>query len=56
MLVEKFVGADKLVERCSLILGICIGELSAGCEAGAKCKKEQDDGENESPGWRVRRN
>ncbi len=56
MLVEKFVGADKLVERSSLILGICIGELSACREASAKRKKEQDDGENESPGRRARRN
>ena len=56
MLVEKFVGVDKLVERGSEILGIRIGELSAGGEAGAKCEQEQDAGENKSSGWGAWRN
>ena len=56
MLVEKFVGVDKLVERGGLILGIRIGELSARREAGAKREQEQDAGEQESSGWRTRRN
>jgi hypothetical protein len=56
MLVEKFVGVDKLIERRGLILGVGIGELSAGGEAGAKREQEQDAGEYESSGWRAWRN
>jgi hypothetical protein len=37
-------------------LGIRIGELSAGGEAGAKREQEQGAGEYESSGWRARRN
>jgi hypothetical protein len=55
MLVEKFVGADELVDRGSLILGIGVGELSAGYEAGAKREQEQDDCDDESSGRRARR-
>ena len=36
MLIEKFEGMDKLVERGGLIVGVGDGELCAGCEAGAK--------------------
>ena len=56
VLVEKFVCVDKFVERGSSILGIRIGELSAGGEAGAKREKEQDACENKSSGGRARRN
>ena len=37
-------------------MGIRIGELSAGGEAGAKREKKQDAGENKSSGWRAWRN
>jgi len=56
MLVEKFVGVDKLVERGSQVLGIRAGELSAGCETSAKRKKEQAGGGQEGSGWGARRN
>ena len=56
MLVEKFVRVDKLVERGSEILGIRVGELSAGGEAGAKREQEQDACEYKSSGGRARRN
>ena len=56
MLVKKFVCVDKLVERGGKILGIRIGELSAGGEAGAKREQEQDSGEQERPGGRAWRN
>ena len=37
-------------------MGIRIGELSAGGEAGAKREQEQDAGEDKSSGWRAWRN
>jgi len=55
MLVKKFVGVDKLVERGGEILGIRIGELRACGEAGAKREQEQNAGEYESSGGRARR-
>jgi len=56
MLVKKFVGVDKLVERGGLILGVGIGELRAGSETGAKREQEQNACEYKSSGARAWRN
>jgi len=54
MLVEKFEGVEKFVDRNGLILSVGDGKLSAGDEASAESEEKKNTSEIERPNRRTR--